>query len=71
MSLSAFEVLSFDCYGTLVDWETGIRQVLSELAARHLPNADIEQLATRCGFETVANLFDSNRFYTNSLWKLV
>ena len=24
-----FDVLSFDCYGTLIDWETGIRTVLA------------------------------------------
>ena len=26
--LSDFEILSFDCYGTLIDWETGIREAL-------------------------------------------
>ncbi len=28
MRLSQFKVLSFDCYGTLVDWETGICEAL-------------------------------------------
>ncbi len=27
--LSAFQVLTFDCYGTLIDWETGIQRVLA------------------------------------------
>jgi 2-haloacid dehalogenase len=27
--LSDFEVLTFDCYGTLIDWETGICQAVS------------------------------------------
>ena len=27
-------VLSFDCYGTLVDWEAGLRQVFAEILAR-------------------------------------
>ena len=27
--LSAFQVLTFDCYGTLIDWETGICQALA------------------------------------------
>jgi 2-haloalkanoic acid dehalogenase type II len=27
--LTDFEVLSFDCYGTLIDWETGIRTALA------------------------------------------
>jgi len=29
--LSEFEVLSFDCYGTLIDWETGIWDALQPL----------------------------------------
>ena len=29
--LSNFKVLSFDCYGTLIDWETGIRTALQPL----------------------------------------
>ena len=28
MRLSDFDALSFDCYGTLIDWETGIREAL-------------------------------------------
>lgn len=31
--LSDFKVLSFDCYGTLIDWETGILTALAPLAA--------------------------------------
>lgn len=27
---SAYEVLTFDCYGTLIDWETGIREAFQE-----------------------------------------
>jgi 2-haloacid dehalogenase len=30
-----FEAMSFDCYGTLIDWETGIANVLRPWAARH------------------------------------
>lgn len=32
-SLSDFELLSFDCYGTLIDWETGIWDALQPLLA--------------------------------------
>jgi len=32
--LSEFKVLSFDCYGTLIDWETGILEALCPLARR-------------------------------------
>jgi len=31
MRLADFEVLSFDCYGTLIDWETGIWDALQPL----------------------------------------
>ena len=34
MKLSDFKVLSFDCYGTLIDWETGILTALRPLARR-------------------------------------
>ena len=34
MRLSDFKVLSFDCYGTLIDWETGIWAALQPLVAQ-------------------------------------
>jgi len=33
-SLDQFEALSFDCYGTLIDWETGLLAALEPLLAR-------------------------------------
>ena len=33
MNLTDFGVLTFDCYGTLIDWETGIYQALGPLIA--------------------------------------
>jgi 2-haloacid dehalogenase len=35
MRLQDFRVLSFDCYGTLIDWETGIWNALQPLLADH------------------------------------
>lgn len=35
MILSRFKVLTFDCYGTLIDWETGIHDGLQPLLARY------------------------------------
>ena len=32
--LTGFEVLSFDCYGTLIDWETGLLRALDPLTNR-------------------------------------
>ena len=34
MKLTDFDTLTFDCYGTLIDWETGIAAALQPLAAR-------------------------------------
>ncbi|MDR5880797.1 haloacid dehalogenase type II [Caballeronia sp. LZ032] len=34
MQLTEFKALTFDCYGTLIDWEAGIAAGLTKLAAR-------------------------------------
>ena len=34
MRLSDFEALSFDCYGTLIDWESGLAEALEPLARK-------------------------------------
>ena len=34
MKLTDFDTLTFDCYGTLIDWETGIAAALEPLAER-------------------------------------
>lgn len=34
MRLTDFKALTFDCYGTLIDWETGMMRGLSGLAAK-------------------------------------
>ena len=34
MKLSQFKVLTFDCYGTLIDWESGMVEALKPLTAR-------------------------------------
>ena len=30
MRLTDFKVLTFDCYGTLIDWESGMIEALTE-----------------------------------------
>ena len=35
LDYSRYEVLSFDCYGTLIDWESGILGALRPVLARH------------------------------------
>jgi 2-haloalkanoic acid dehalogenase type II len=40
MRLIDFKVLTFDCYGTLIDWEGGIFEALQPLLARANPGLD-------------------------------
>jgi 2-haloacid dehalogenase len=35
LDFSRFSTLTFDCYGTLIDWETGILSVLRPMVAAH------------------------------------
>ncbi|HTR65308.1 MAG TPA: haloacid dehalogenase type II [Terriglobales bacterium] len=35
MDFSRFQILTFDCYGTLIDWETGIFSALRPVLAAH------------------------------------
>ena len=42
--LRDFDALSFDCYGTLIDWEAGIGSVLAAWAGRRGLNLDAETL---------------------------
>jgi 2-haloacid dehalogenase len=44
--LSDFDALSFDCYGTLIDWEAGLSAVLRPWAREHGLDASNEQLLT-------------------------
>ena len=44
MKLHDFRVLSFDCYGTLIDWETGILAGLEPLVDKAAPNLGRDQI---------------------------
>jgi 2-haloacid dehalogenase len=46
VNLSDFDALSFDCYGTLIDWEAGIAAVLRAWADAHGLDTTSEQLLT-------------------------
>ena len=46
---SPFRALSFDCYGTLIDWETGIRHALQPWAAEHALDTSSDELLARFG----------------------
>jgi len=47
MDFSRFTTISFDCYGTLIDWESGMLPVLRDMLGRHgrnLTDSDILEL---------------------------
>ena len=55
LDFNRFEVLTFDCYGTLIDWETGILSVLHRILAAHGKQADDATLVKLYGdFEQLA-----------------
>ncbi len=49
MKLGNFRVLTFDCYGTLIDWEAGILAALRPWASRASVDADDIALLTAFG----------------------
>jgi len=53
MDFAGYQALSFDCYGTLIDWESGILAVLRPWAEHHsLSLSDGELLAAHGRHET-------------------
>jgi 2-haloacid dehalogenase len=55
LDATAFDALTFDCYGTLIDWEAGILAGLRPALARHgLAPGDDELLEVYAGLETAA-----------------
>lgn len=55
LDFSHFELLSFDCYGTLIDWEAGILAALKPVLAAHGKSIPDDQLLELYGeFESQA-----------------
>ncbi|MDA7980802.1 MAG: haloacid dehalogenase type II [Pirellulales bacterium] len=44
--LADIEILTFDCYGTLIDWGSGLSETIAELAQRHAVETPLEHLLT-------------------------
>jgi 2-haloacid dehalogenase len=44
LNFQHFEVLSFDCYGTLIDWENGIINALKTILSNHDINISEQQI---------------------------
>jgi 2-haloacid dehalogenase len=49
LEFAEFDVLTFDCYGTLIDWERGILEALRPVLAAHGAEAGDEELLEAYG----------------------
>jgi 2-haloacid dehalogenase len=68
MRLSDFKVMSFDCYGTLIDWECGILTALRPLVHRAGVTLDGEAiLATFAAHESVQQAATPDQRYADLL----
>ena len=68
MKLTDFKVLTFDCYGTLIDWETGMVEALAPLAARaDRPIGRDEILAAHARHEAAQQKMTPARLYRDLL----
>lgn len=68
MRLTDFKVLSFDCYGTLVDWESGMFEALTPLVSkvgRHLSRDQILEAHAR--HESAQQLATPTKLYRELL----
>src|SRR6476660_4385533 len=49
LDFSRFEVLTFDCYGTLINWEAGLLAALHRILSAHSKRVDDPTLLERYG----------------------
>jgi 2-haloacid dehalogenase len=64
MDFSRFTTVSFDCYGTLIDWESGILPILRAVLANHgqtLPDAAILEFYGEFEAEAESSPYQSYR----------
>ena len=65
MKLSDFKVLTFDCYGTLIDWESGLLKALRPLISRLTRDvSDEEVLATYARYEPIQQAHTPTKLYS-------
>lgn len=68
MRLSDFSTLTFDCYGTLIDWESGMITALAPLVERvQRPVSRDEILAAHARHESAQQLQTPTRLYRDVL----
>ena len=61
--LSRFRVITFDCYGTLIDWETGLLRAMHAILAAHGAHLDDSEILGLYGeFEAEAEGSEYHRY---------
>ena len=71
MRLTDFKVLTFDCYGTLIDWETGLLEALRPLRRRDpVERSRDEVLATFARHETAQEAETPDMIYSELLGRV-
>jgi 2-haloacid dehalogenase len=72
LDFNQFEVVSFDCYGTLIDWERGILPVLRQLlSSREIDLSDDATLELFAEFESEFEKIQDNIKYRQILQQVV
>jgi 2-haloacid dehalogenase len=72
MDFSRFTAISFDCYGTLIDWESGILTALRSVLARHgqtLSDAAILELYGEFEADAESGFYQSYREVLRSVMR--
>lgn len=72
MDFSRFTTISFDCYGTLIDWESGILPVLRAVLSNHgqsLPDAALLELYGELEAEAESGPYQSYRGVLQSVMR--
>jgi len=54
IDFTAFDALTFDCYGTLIDWETGISAALRRVLRAHCVQCDENDVLENFGWHQAA-----------------
>jgi 2-haloacid dehalogenase len=63
LDFGRFEALTFDCYGTLIDWERGILHALDDLLGDRIASIDPDRLLEAYGrFESEAEAGDHRAY---------
>ncbi len=67
LDFDSFEVLTFDCYGTIIDWETGILEAVEPILSHHGISLDRETILEFYGESETAIEASSYKKYSEVL----